>query len=87
MDLIPYIYHELQEKNGSMLCEILTLGSICTPPLLTYTKPTLRVLLQGAQHALNNLLQQHIYSEVDLADLAAEYVSSSYRTKRALLNF
>ncbi len=44
-DLVPYIYHEQQERNGSMLC---------------------------AQHCLNNLLQQSMYSEVDLSDLARQ---------------
>ncbi|WOO82288.1 Ataxin-3 [Vanrija pseudolonga] len=42
MDLVPYIFHELQEP-GSLLC---------------------------AQHCLNNLLQQPVYTEIDLADLA-----------------
>ncbi|GHJ85960.1 hypothetical protein NliqN6_2362 [Naganishia liquefaciens] len=53
MDLVPYIYHEVQDRDGSMLC---------------------------AQHCLNNLLQQNLYTAMDLADMATDLDQSENAT-------
>ncbi|KAJ9107284.1 hypothetical protein QFC21_000731 [Naganishia friedmannii] len=56
MDLVPFtqdIYHEVQDRDGSMLC---------------------------AQHCLNNLLQQNLYTAMDLADMATDLDRSENAT-------